>query len=151
MRLATALDRARLTNFYQDSKKQRPQSARRRCRSSAAWPSRRSTRSATACKALLTGGMLFEELGFRYVGPIDGHDLPTLRRWLRDVKDQHGPVLLHVLTEKGPRRAAGERRSGHVSHAAGVREGRPRPHHRVAQERRLEGVHRRRQHDHLRR
>src|SRR5262249_16245087 len=52
-------------------------------------------------KALLTGGMLFEELGFRYIGPIDGHDLPTLRRWLRDVKDQKGPVLLHVLTKKG--------------------------------------------------
>src|ERR1700737_1654160 len=46
-------------------------------------------------------GMLFEELGFHYVGPIDGHDLPSLRRWLRDVKDQEGPVLLHVLTEKG--------------------------------------------------
>ena len=35
-------------------------------------------------KACLTGGMLFEELGFRYFGPVDGHDLPTLRRWLRD-------------------------------------------------------------------
>src|SRR4029079_4777813 len=46
-------------------------------------------------------GMLFEELGFRYIGPIDGHDLPTLRRWLRDVKDQKGPGLLHVLTRKG--------------------------------------------------
>jgi 1-deoxy-D-xylulose-5-phosphate synthase len=45
--------------------------------------------------------MLFEELGFRYIGPVDGHDLPSLRRWLRDVKDQRGPVLLHVLTEKG--------------------------------------------------
>ena len=52
-------------------------------------------------KAFLTGGMLFEELGFRYFGPIDGHDLPTLRRWLRDVRDQEGPVLLHVLTQKG--------------------------------------------------
>jgi 1-deoxy-D-xylulose-5-phosphate synthase len=52
-------------------------------------------------KAFLTGGMLFEELGFRYFGPIDGHDLPTLRRWLRDVKNQKGPVLLHVLTQKG--------------------------------------------------
>ncbi len=57
-------------------------------------------------KAFLTGGMLFEELGFRYIGPIDGHDLPTLRRWLRDVKDQQGPVLLHVLT----RRATASRR-----------------------------------------
>ena len=52
-------------------------------------------------RPLLTGGMLFEELGFRYFGPVDGHDLPTLRRWLRDVKDQPGPSLLHVLTVKG--------------------------------------------------
>ena len=52
-------------------------------------------------KAFLTGGMLFEELGFKYIGPIDGHDLPGMRRWLRDFKDQHGPVLLHVLTNKG--------------------------------------------------
>src|ERR671931_888118 len=52
-------------------------------------------------KAFFTGGMLFEELGFRYIGPVDGHDLPSLRRWLEGVKDQQGPVLLHVLTEKG--------------------------------------------------
>src|SRR5207253_647034 len=52
-------------------------------------------------KALFQGGMLFEELGFRYFGPVDGHDLPTLRRWLEEVKKQKGPVLLHVLTEKG--------------------------------------------------
>jgi len=52
-------------------------------------------------KAFFTGGMLFEEMGFRYFGPIDGHDLPTLRRWLRDVKHQNGPILLHVLTRKG--------------------------------------------------
>jgi 1-deoxy-D-xylulose-5-phosphate synthase len=45
--------------------------------------------------------MLFQELGFRYFGPVDGHDLPTLRRWLRDAKHQKGPVLLHVLTQKG--------------------------------------------------
>ncbi len=47
------------------------------------------------------GGMLFEELGFRYIGPVDGHDLIGLRQWLREVKDQRGPVLLHVLTVKG--------------------------------------------------
>src|SRR5262249_24374271 len=52
-------------------------------------------------KASLTGGMLFEDLGFRYIGPVNGHDLPGLRRWLRDVKDQDGPVLLHVITEQG--------------------------------------------------
>ncbi len=54
-----------------------------------------------ALKASLTGGMLFEELGFRYVGPVDGHDLPTLVEYLRMVKDIKGPVLLHVFTEKG--------------------------------------------------
>ena len=54
-----------------------------------------------ALKASLTGGMLFEELGFRYIGPIDGHDLKTLRQYLQMVKDLKGPVLLHVFTEKG--------------------------------------------------
>ncbi|HEY8504169.1 MAG TPA: 1-deoxy-D-xylulose-5-phosphate synthase, partial [Gemmataceae bacterium] len=54
-----------------------------------------------AVKAFLKDGMLFEELGFRYFGPVDGHDLPGLRRMLRDLKSQSGPILLHVLTEKG--------------------------------------------------
>lgn len=52
-------------------------------------------------KAFLHGGMLFEEMGFRYIGPIDGHDLTSLRNYLRMVKDVKGPVLLHVFTEKG--------------------------------------------------
>lgn len=52
-------------------------------------------------KASLHGGMLFEELGFRYIGPIDGHDLKSLREYLTMVKDLRGPVLLHVFTEKG--------------------------------------------------
>jgi 1-deoxy-D-xylulose-5-phosphate synthase len=54
-----------------------------------------------ALKASLHGGMLFEELGFRYIGPIDGHDLASLREYLQMVKDLRGPVLLHVFTEKG--------------------------------------------------
>src|SRR5437868_17153 len=52
-------------------------------------------------KAVLKEGMLFEELGFRYFGPFDGHDLPGLVRILRDLKGQKGPLLLHVFTEKG--------------------------------------------------
>ena len=52
-------------------------------------------------KAGLHGGMLFEELGFRYFGPVDGHDLNQLRRYLKMVKKVDGPVLLHVVTEKG--------------------------------------------------
>src|SRR5262249_55508276 len=54
-----------------------------------------------AVKASLHGGMLFEELGFTYIGPIDGHDLRTLRHYLEKVKAMDGPVLLHVLTDKG--------------------------------------------------
>ncbi|OGP14281.1 MAG: 1-deoxy-D-xylulose-5-phosphate synthase [Deltaproteobacteria bacterium GWA2_55_10] len=50
---------------------------------------------------LLTPGMLFEGLGFHYIGPIDGHDLPALVTSLKDVSTVEGPVLLHVLTKKG--------------------------------------------------
>jgi len=52
-------------------------------------------------KATLHGGMLFEALGVRYFGPVDGHSLPTLIRYLELVRDEEGPILLHVLTEKG--------------------------------------------------
>ena len=54
-----------------------------------------------AIKASLRHGMLFEELGFIYFGPIDGHDLKSLRSYLQRVKALDGPVLLHVLTNKG--------------------------------------------------
>lgn len=52
-------------------------------------------------KAGLHGGMLFEELGLRYIGPVDGHNLSLLRKYLRMIKDANEPVLLHVVTEKG--------------------------------------------------
>src|SRR5437763_3244280 len=52
-------------------------------------------------KAGLHGGMLFEELGLRYLGPIDGHNIGLLRKYLQMVKDLKGPILLHVVTEKG--------------------------------------------------
>jgi 1-deoxy-D-xylulose-5-phosphate synthase len=54
-----------------------------------------------ALKMFFHGGMLFEELGFRYIGPVDGHDLFALRDYLELVKDVKGPVLMHVFTEKG--------------------------------------------------
>ncbi|GIW98586.1 MAG: 1-deoxy-D-xylulose-5-phosphate synthase [Pirellulaceae bacterium] len=54
-----------------------------------------------AAKAGLHGGMLFEDLGIHYVGPIDGHDIGLMRKYLRMVKDKEGPVLLHVVTNKG--------------------------------------------------
>ena len=49
-----------------------------------------------------TGGTLFEELGFYYVGPIDGHNLDHLLPVLRNVRDaEAGPILVHVVTQKG--------------------------------------------------
>jgi 1-deoxy-D-xylulose-5-phosphate synthase len=52
-------------------------------------------------KAGLHGGMLFEDLGLRYFGPIDGHYIGLLRKYLRMVRNTDGPILLHVVTEKG--------------------------------------------------
>ena len=52
-------------------------------------------------KGMITPGTLFEELGFRYIGPIDGHDFDHLLPTLENCKDLKGPVLLHVLTKKG--------------------------------------------------
>ncbi len=54
-----------------------------------------------AAKAGLSGGMMFEELGIRYVGPIDGHNIGLLRKYLKMMQRIEGPVLLHVVTEKG--------------------------------------------------
>lgn len=52
-------------------------------------------------KTLATPGMLFEDLGFRYFGPIDGHDLGELVSVLEKVRDLKGPILVHVQTRKG--------------------------------------------------
>ena len=52
-------------------------------------------------KNMVLPGMLFEELGFRYYGPVDGHNLGETIAALQAVKDIEGPVLLHVLTKKG--------------------------------------------------
>jgi 1-deoxy-D-xylulose-5-phosphate synthase len=52
-------------------------------------------------KGMLMPGTLFEELGFNYIGPIDGHDLPTLITTLRNLQGLQGPQFLHVVTQKG--------------------------------------------------
>ena len=54
-----------------------------------------------AAKAGLSGGMVFEDMGYRYIGPIDGHNIGLLRKYLNMVQRIKGPVLLHVVTEKG--------------------------------------------------
>ncbi len=69
-------------------------------------------------KGMTIGGTLFEELGFSYVGPIDGHDLDALLAVLRTVKARAtGPMLIHVLTKKGKGYAPAEaaRDKGHAT------------------------------------
>lgn len=63
---------------------------------------RRAARAEEYTRTSWTGGALFEELGFYYVGPIDGHDLNHLLPVLRNVRDaQTGPIFVHVVTQKG--------------------------------------------------
>jgi 1-deoxy-D-xylulose-5-phosphate synthase len=52
-------------------------------------------------KAIITPGMLFEALGFRYFGPVNGHNIQKLIRILSEIKNLNGPILLHVITQKG--------------------------------------------------
>jgi 1-deoxy-D-xylulose-5-phosphate synthase len=52
-------------------------------------------------KGMVMPSTLFEALGFNYLGPIDGHDIPTLVRTIRTARDVPGPNLLHIITEKG--------------------------------------------------
>lgn len=48
-----------------------------------------------------TPGAIFEQFGFTYIGPVDGHDLPTLINLFEKVKKMHGPILVHLITKKG--------------------------------------------------
>ncbi|WP_160152486.1 1-deoxy-D-xylulose-5-phosphate synthase [Microbulbifer sp. ALW1] len=52
-------------------------------------------------KGMITPGTLFEELGFNYVGPLDGHNMQDLVHTLRNLRNQRGPQLLHIVTTKG--------------------------------------------------
>ena len=58
-------------------------------------------RSEEHVKGMWLPGTVFEEMGFNYIGPIDGHDLPGLVRTLRNIRDLRGPQFLHVVTQKG--------------------------------------------------
>ncbi|MEW6038668.1 MAG: 1-deoxy-D-xylulose-5-phosphate synthase [Pseudomonadota bacterium] len=60
-------------------------------------------------KGMVAPGTLFEELGFNYFGPIDGHDLDTLVTTLRNLRNQKGPRFLHVVTRKGKGYAPAEK------------------------------------------
>jgi 1-deoxy-D-xylulose-5-phosphate synthase len=98
--LADYLDRARLSSTYHDWNK-RVKSLLPSIPLVGEHAERWLQQLKDAIKASLHHGMLFEQLGFIYLGPIDGHDLKTLRSYLERVKALDGPVLLHVLTDKG--------------------------------------------------
>jgi 1-deoxy-D-xylulose-5-phosphate synthase len=65
----------------------------------AAWELAR--RSEVHAKGMVLPGTLFEEMGFNYIGPVDGHDLDTLVVTLRNMRFLHGPQFLHVVSQKG--------------------------------------------------
>ncbi len=81
---------------------------------------RAAARAEEYARGFVTGGTLFEELGFYYVGPIDGHNLDHLLPVLRNVRDsaEPGPMLVHVVTQKGrgyaPAEAAADKYHGVV-------------------------------------
>lgn len=58
-------------------------------------------RSEEHFKGMMLPGTLFEEMGLNYIGPIDGHDLPTLVKTLENLRDLKGPQFLHIVTRKG--------------------------------------------------
>jgi 1-deoxy-D-xylulose-5-phosphate synthase len=62
---------------------------------------RRLQKMEESLKSLIVPGVFFEELGFRYFGPINGHDIDLLEETLKNIKDLKGPLLLHIITEKG--------------------------------------------------
>jgi 1-deoxy-D-xylulose-5-phosphate synthase len=78
------------------------------------------SRAEEYARGMVTGGTLFEELGFYYVGPIDGHNIDHLLPVLKNVRDSSalGPVLIHVVTQKGhgypPAEAAADKYHGVV-------------------------------------
>ena len=87
--------RPRLSSLAQDRPSSSPRCCRRRCE-------QRALAIEEYARGLVTGGTLFEELGFYYVGPIDGHNLDHLLPVLENVRDaKNGPILVHVVTKKG--------------------------------------------------
>ena len=68
-------------------------------------------------KAFLTPGVLFEELGLRYFGPIDGHDIGSMVDTFQAIRQMKGPRIVHVITQKGKGFPAGEHSAGEKWHA----------------------------------
>ena len=98
--LAESLDRLRLAHFYTGLKTE-VQKMLNRMPVIGDPVERFLSQMKDAIKAGLLGGMFFEDIGFRYIGPVDGHNIRQLQKYLQMVRQFQGPVLLHVVTEKG--------------------------------------------------
>jgi 1-deoxy-D-xylulose-5-phosphate synthase len=98
--LADYLDRLRMTHFYAGLKVE-VQKLLNRLPMLGDPVEKLLTTVRDGIKAGILGGMLFEELGFRYVGPVDGHNIAQLQKYLAMARDSDNAVLVHVVTEKG--------------------------------------------------
>lgn len=76
------------------------------------WWSRARTKS--SIKQLFIPGMLFENMGITYLGPVDGHNMRQMMRLFNEAKRVKGPVVVHVLTEKGRGYEPARRNPGYV-------------------------------------
>ncbi len=75
-------------------------------------------RMESGVKAVITPGMMFEALGFRYFGPVNGHNINQLVKMLQGIREMKGPILLHTITQKGKGYGPAERDSQFL-HAIG--------------------------------
>ena len=66
-------------------------------------------------KGMVLPGTMFEEMGFNYIGPIDGHDMKALVAALTNIRDLKGPQFLHVVTTKGKGYAPAEADPDHLA------------------------------------
>lgn len=100
--LSLYLEKLRLSNGYRSIKKKVKQSFVRKGRWGRGWFYRFLKRTQSTLRSLnREKASFFEDLGFRYYGPVDGHDFQSLIRHLQTIKEISRPVVLHVLTQKG--------------------------------------------------
>jgi 1-deoxy-D-xylulose-5-phosphate synthase len=98
--ISSYLNRLRTTPFYRRAKRD-VFGALKSIPGVGDWLSAAARRLKGSLKYLFVRGVLFEELGFTYLGPFDGHDIDEMRAALRRAREMGGPVLLHCVTQKG--------------------------------------------------
>jgi 1-deoxy-D-xylulose-5-phosphate synthase len=98
--LENHLSKLRVSKGYQNLKKRIVRTSKNLPRGGEA-VLKRMSKIRDSLKYIMVNGVIFEELGFTYIGPVDGHDIPSLLEHLKIADASEGPVLLHCLTTKG--------------------------------------------------